>query len=219
MDHHCPWIGGCVGTYNHKFFVMFLFHAAFGTLFETIAILPFLTDKDLLKINSMDSVYILLTFIFSLALTLALNVLMFFQIGLVCKNSTTIEENIYSKKVCNPAFQHQRPSPFKMSRRCDNYKQVFGEWKCAWFCPLKPKYGYVDGHEYPYDEQLLRKDLEFLSERDKMLRDDGAMPNSTAGPASNQNNPEHPYQPPEFNEVSLKLCLTCFSLFFVFSSS
>ena len=85
---------------------MFLFHAAFGTFFETIALIPFLAEGDLLKINSMDSVYILLTFIFSLALTLALNVLMFFQIGLICKNSTTIEENIYSKKVCNPAFQH-----------------------------------------------------------------------------------------------------------------
>ena len=78
MDHHCPWIGGCVGTYNHKFFVMFLFHAAFGTFFETVAIFPFILDKDLLKINSLDSVYILLTFIFCLSLTLALNVLFIF---------------------------------------------------------------------------------------------------------------------------------------------
>ncbi len=90
MDHHCPWIGGCVGTYNHKFFVMFLVHAAFGTLFETIAIFPFVLEKDLLKINSLTSVAVLLTFIFSLALTLALNVLMIFQVTLICKNSTTI---------------------------------------------------------------------------------------------------------------------------------
>ena len=116
MDHHCPWIGGCVGTYNHKFFVMFLFHAAFGTFFETIAILPFMTDGDLLKINSMDSVYILLTFIFSLALTLALNVLMFFQIGLICKNSTTIEENIYSKKVGLVLFSISDPVPSKCQK-------------------------------------------------------------------------------------------------------
>lgn len=78
---------------------MFLFHAAFGTLFETVAIFPFILEKDLLKINSLTSVAVLLTFIFSLALTLALNVLLIFQMSLICKNSTTIEENIYSKKV------------------------------------------------------------------------------------------------------------------------
>lgn len=60
-----------------------------------------------------------------------------------------------------------------MKKRCDNYKQVFGTAKCAWVWPLRPKYGYVDGHDYPYDEQLLMKDLDYVSDRDKMRKENG----------------------------------------------
>jgi hypothetical protein len=118
MDHHCPWINNCVGQNNHRYFVLFLTHLLFGTLFITVTALPMMLSTNLKKSTEFQFVTILAGVGFLL--------MVFFNSWnwfLIINGNTTIE--YWTRK--SGVFSSQTPiKDFSLPNWRDNLFMVFG---------------------------------------------------------------------------------------------
>ncbi|GIQ84984.1 hypothetical protein KIPB_006586 [Kipferlia bialata] len=156
MDH-CPWVGGCVGYLNQGYFVLFLFWASFGS-FVCLLINGYSLYQSMVKGYPDLEVRIsgLFAFIITFSVSFSSGALLYFHVGLVRRNETTLETYSNGDRRSEAKKKNMKfHNPYDLGDANRNALQVFG--KPFWRLAFKPSFvtPLGNGHDWEINPRIL----------------------------------------------------------------
>ncbi|KAI8147287.1 DHHC palmitoyltransferase-domain-containing protein [Fennellomyces sp. T-0311] len=176
MDHHCPWISGCVGHKNYKFFFLFVLYCAVYAVWVLATSIPTVVEALTKQDSPLDPqwiVLLVLAFVFGMTLVGFAAVHGYY----IIENKTTIEHISQRPNEVRIDFDTSGYNYEIVTTHADdnlwnlghsrNWRSVMGKSPWSWFLPIYGGLG--DGSIFPYNDALYERVIERAKRQRVML--------------------------------------------------